>query len=124
MSTATATAATCRRHRRREARATCVSCLVPICMECAVTTRVGVKCRSCGGVELPRGRRRVASLLAGLAALGAAAGVATVLMLHGQGGAGSAGPARSGAPAVTAPALPPAGPVYSPPKCSLDHDMC
>lgn len=42
-------AKTCTRHRRKPAVGTCASCAQPMCRDCLVPTKVGLKCTSCTG---------------------------------------------------------------------------
>lgn len=61
----------CSAHRRRDAIASCASCGSSICSTCVVSTRVGLKCKSCtgarAGVRPRRSRRPV--VIAGAVAL-------------------------------------------------------
>lgn len=113
----------CRRHRRRPAQAVCVSCLAPVCAACLVTTRVGVKCRPCGGAPARSRGRAVAVLLAAGAAVCAA--VVLVVLLAGrapgpEAGGGVAQPRRGAVPTPSAASFA-ANPAVG---CMQDHQMC
>ncbi|HET9051472.1 MAG TPA: hypothetical protein VFO60_07190 [Candidatus Dormibacteraeota bacterium] len=108
----------CRWHRRRPAQATCVSCAAPVCADCLVQTRVGVKCRGCAGVRAGGGSTRRIAAIAGSGV--AVAAVAVVIAVHSHGSA--PGSTQPSPPAPSASVS--TGPEATPIPCSLLHSMC